>query len=219
VLTGGAGARSMSFAFEELFEVPGAFDSIHVSGRTDAWLLLAALDAHGISVDDRRVRNFPGVYLRHLEREIIREPPQGSRKGILPGVRALLDGLAALPAVHRGLLTGNYERAAQLKLEHFDLWKDFSGGAFGDDAPDRNALLARAIARIGGAGGPIVEPSDVIIVGDTPYDVEVARSGGARSIAVATGRHDVDELREAGADVVFEDLSDTQAVLECLALA
>jgi phosphoglycolate phosphatase-like HAD superfamily hydrolase len=209
----------MSFAFEELFEVPGAFDTIQVSGRTDAWLLFTALDAHGIARDDRRVADFPGIYLRHLEREIVREAPQGARKGVLPGVHALLGRLAALPGVHRGLLTGNYERAAQMKLEHFDLWKHFSGGAFGDDAPDRNALLARAIARIAGAGGPIVEPADVVIVGDTPFDVEVARRGGARSIAVATGRHDVDELRAAGADVVFEDLSDTQAVLECLALS
>jgi phosphoglycolate phosphatase-like HAD superfamily hydrolase len=208
----------MSLAFEELFQVPGAFDAIQLSGRTDAWLLFAALDAHGIAKDDRRVRDFPDVYLRHLEREIVREPPHGARKGVLPGVRALLDGLAALPGIHRGLLTGNYERAAQLKLEHFDLWKDFSGGAFGDDAPDRNALLASAISRIAGAGGPIVKPADVVIIGDTPFDVEVARRGGARSIAVATGRHHVDELRKAGADIVFEDLSDTQAVLDCLSL-
>jgi len=207
----------MSLAFEEVFGHAGAFDSIQLSGRTDAWLLLAALQAHGIAPDDRRVHDFPVVYLRHLEKEIGRRPPRGARKGVLPGVRALLDGLANVPGVHRGLLTGNYERAAQLKLEHFDLWKDFAGGAFGDDAPDRNALLERAIARIAGDGGPSFKPRDVIVLGDTPFDVEVARRGGARSIAVATGRHGVDELRQAGADVVFEDFSDTEAVLRCLA--
>jgi len=219
VLTGGAGGRSMSLAFEELFGHAGAFNSIQLSGRTDAWLLFAALDAHGIARDDHRVHHFPAVYLQHLEREIGREPPRGSRKGILPGVRPLLDALGVVSKVHLGLLTGNYERAAQLKLEHFDLWKDFSGGAFGDDAPDRNALLARAITRITEAGGPALTPEDVVIVGDTPFDVEVARSGGARSIAVATGRHGVNELRDAGADAVFEDLSDTRTVLQCLALA
>jgi phosphoglycolate phosphatase len=208
----------MSRAFEELFGRAGAFDSIQVSGRTDAWLLFAALDAHGIARDDHRVQHFPVVYLQHLEKEIQREPPRGARKGVLPGVRALLDALAGVTSVHRGLLTGNYERAAQLKLEHFDLWKDFSGGAFGDDAPDRNALLARAITRIIEGGGPAVTPAEVVIVGDTPFDVEVARRGGARSIAVATGRHSINELREAGADRVFEDLSDTDAVLRCLAL-
>jgi phosphoglycolate phosphatase-like HAD superfamily hydrolase len=208
----------MSLAFEELFGHAGAFNSIQLSGRTDAWLLFAALDAHGIARDDRRVHHFPAVYLQHLEKEIGREAPHGARKGILPGVRALLDALGGISSVHRGLLTGNYERAAQMKLEHFDLWKDFSGGAFGDDAPDRNALLARAITRITQTGGPAVTPADVVIVGDTPFDVEVAQRGGARSIAVATGRHTVEELREAGADDVFDDLSDTQAVLQCLSL-
>ncbi len=208
----------MSRAFEELFGHAGAFDAIQLSGRTDTWLLFAALDALGIPRDDGRVRNFPEVYLRHLEQEIRREPLRGARKEILPGVRALLDALAVIPAMHLGLLTGNYERAARVKLEHFDLWKDFSGGAFGDEAPDRNELLDRAMSRIAASGGPAVGVEDVIVVGDTPFDVEVARRGGARSIAVATGRHPASELREAGADVVFEDLSDTRAVLRYLAL-
>ena len=208
----------MSLAFEELFGHASAFEKIQVSGRTDTWLLHAAIDAHGIPPHDDRVRSFPDVYLRHLNAEIPRAAPAGARKGILPGVRSLLTGLLDSGPVHLGLLTGNYERAARLKLEHFDLWKHFSGGAFGDDAPDRNALLPRAMASIAASGGPDVPAADVVIVGDTPFDVEVARTGGARSIAVATGRHGVDELRAAGADVVFEDLSDTKAVLACLAL-
>ncbi len=167
----------MSRAFEELFGHASAFDAIQLSGRTDTWLLFAALDALRIPRDDDRVRSFPDVYLRHLEQEIRREPPRGARKETLPGVRALLDALAVIPAIHLGLLTGNYERAARVKLEHFDLWKDFSGGAFGDDAPDRNELLDRAMSRIASSGGPAVAAGDVIVVGDTPFDVEVARRG------------------------------------------
>jgi len=208
----------MSSAFHELFERPRAFDTIPLAGRTDTWLLYAALEASGIPRDDSRVSRFPDVYIGHLQREILVDPPLGSLKDVLPGVRALLDALSGLSPVHVGLLTGNYERGARVKLEHFDLWKRFSGGAFGDEEPDRNALLARALTNIRAAGGPAVSAAHVVIVGDTPFDVEVARRGGARSIAVATGRHSVRELREAGADVAFEDLTDTAAVLECLAL-
>jgi phosphoglycolate phosphatase-like HAD superfamily hydrolase len=218
VLTGGAGGRAMSCAFHELFERPRVFDTIPLAGRTDTWLLHAALDAAGIPRDDSRVKRFPDIYVGHLAREILADPPPGSPKGVLPGVRALLDALAGCGAIHVGLLTGNYERGARVKLEHFDLWKSFSGGAFGDEEPDRNALFARALASVRAAGGPAVSAADVVIVGDTPFDVEVASRGGARSIAVATGRHSVGELREAGADVVFEDLTDTEAVLRCLAL-
>jgi phosphoglycolate phosphatase-like HAD superfamily hydrolase len=100
-----------------------------------------------------------------------------------------------------------------VKLEHFDLWRYFSCGAFGDDAPDRNGLLPKALARIDACGGPSVAASDVVVIGDTPLDIACAASGGARSIAVATGGYDAASLRAAGADVVFEDLSDLDAVL------
>src|SRR6185295_18244373 len=143
---------------------------------------------------------------RHLIVEL--EKP-GARKGVMPGVRDLLDALSVRDDVYVALLTGNYEAGARIKLEYFDLWRYFQCGAFGDAAPDRNRLLARAVARAAECGGPSVAPSDAIIIGDTPLDVACAAAGGARSIGVATGNHSVEELREAGADVVFEDLTDT----------
>src|SRR5206468_9302942 len=137
----------------------------------------------------------------------------GPRKGVLPGIRVLLDTLTARTDVFLSLLTGNFERAAQLKLEYFDLWRFFSGGAFGDGAADRNSLVARAVARVVAEGGPSVPASDIIVLGDTPLDIACAQAAGARSIAVATGSHAVGQLEAAGADVVFEDLSDTSRVL------
>src|SRR5207342_2188382 len=95
------------------------------------------------------------------------------------------------------LLTGNYERAAQLKLEHFDLWRYFSCGAFADDASDRNSLLPKALARIHACGGPAVRPADVIVVGDTPHDVACAQAAGARPIGVAMGPFSVQQLRDS----------------------
>ena len=82
-------------------------------------------------------------------------------------------------------------------------------GAFGDDAPDRNGLLPKAMAAIRACGGPDVAPLDVVVIGDTPLDVACAAASGARSLAVATGGYDAEALRAAGADVVLEDLSDT----------
>jgi phosphoglycolate phosphatase-like HAD superfamily hydrolase len=114
------------------------------------------------------------------------------------------------------LLTGNFSGGARLKLEHFDLWRYFPCGAFAEDAPERNALLAKALARVAASGGPTLAAADAIVVGDTPHDVNVALAGGAKSLAVATGSFDVQALRETGADVVLEDLSDLPSVLSVL---
>jgi phosphoglycolate phosphatase-like HAD superfamily hydrolase len=134
----------------------------------------------------------------------------------MPGVRALLEALIDHPDAYLALLTGNYETGAQLKLEHFDLWRYFRCGAFGDGAANRNGLVPKALARVAASGGPAFASSDAVVIGDTPLDVACAKAGGARLIAVATGNHSVDELRAAGADVVFEDLTDTGAVVQSI---
>jgi len=188
VLTGGAGGRAMSLAFDEIFAIPDAFNGIPLPGRTDAWILADAVAAHGIPPGSPDLARFRDVYLRHLARELERPAP-GKRKGTMPGVPALLDALAQRDDAYLALLTGNYEDAARLKLEYFDLW------------------------RIGACGGPSVPASRVVVIGDTPLDVACAAAGGARSIAVATGSHSVGELIASGADVVLEDLSDTPRVL------
>ena len=213
VLTGGAGVRAMTLAFDELFAIRDAFRDVPMAGRTDAGILADAAVAHAIPIDAPDLIRFPAVYVDHLTRELDRPGP---RKGIMPGIRPLLDTLCARDDVHLALLTGNYQATAQLKLQYFDLWRYFRGGAYGDAAPERNRLLPRAVADVAQCGGPAVAAREAIVVGDTPLDVACARASGARSIAVATGHYSVDELREAGADVVFEDFSDTEAVLGAL---
>jgi phosphoglycolate phosphatase len=206
----------MSLAFEELFGIPDAFHGMPMAGRTDSWILADAAAVHGVSESSALAR-FHDVYLEHLAVEI--EKPGASRKAIMPGVRDLLDALLAEPDAHLALLTGNYEAAARLKLQHFDLWRYFPCGAFGDAAPDRNRLLPRAVARVAECGGPAFAAADVIVIGDTPLDILCAAHSAARSIGVATGGHGVDELRAAGADFVFPNLSDTQAVLRAIGVA
>ena len=136
--------------------MPDAFRDIPMAGRTDTWILSSAAAAHGILPAE--LTAFHDTYLTHLEREL--EPPN-PRKVMMPGIRPLLDALASRDDIYLALLTGNYQKAARLKLEHFDLWRYFSCGAFADDASDRNSLLPKALARIRARGGPTVQPADV----------------------------------------------------------
>jgi phosphoglycolate phosphatase len=207
----------MSLAFEEIFGIRDAFRGIAMAGRTDAWIVSDTAAAHRIPPDSADLARFPHIYLRHLAAEL-RQPGNG-RKGTMPGVRKLLDTLAARDDVYLALLTGNYEAGARLKLEYFDLWRYFPCGAFGDDAPQRNGLVSKAVAQITACGGPVFSAADATVIGDTPLDVECASFCGARSLAVATGSHTVEELRAAGADEVLPDLSDTEQVMRILQIA
>ena len=213
-LTGGAGLRAMVRAFADVFAVADPLTDVPMAGRTDAWILAQLAAAHGIALAPPQRARFRDAYLTLLPREIDKPGP---RKGVMPGVRDLLNALAPRDDVHLALLTGNFEGGARAKLEYFDLWRYFRGGAFGDTAHDRNSLVADALAAVAATGGPASPPAgDVVIIGDTRLDVACAVSAGARSVAVATGSDDVGALLAAGADVVFADLGDTAAVLEAL---
>ncbi len=203
----------MSRAFEDVFGVGDGLKGVPMAGRTDAWIVAQAVIAHGLSCDAEGLRHFGERYLTHL-RDEVHQP--GPRKGVMPGVRPLLDALAARSDAFLALLTGNFEHGARVKLEYFDLWGYFRCGAFGAAALERNGLLSTALARVEACGGPSPRLPDVVVVGDTPLDVAVAKAGGARSVAVATGSFDVAMLGESGADVVLEDFGDLQAALEAL---
>jgi phosphoglycolate phosphatase len=215
VLTGGAGGRALASTFLELFDIQ-AFNSVSMAGRTDQWILTELALRHGIAIDGPTRQRLRDCYLTHLRREI-HEPAPG--KGILPGVSRLLDTLIARDDVRLALLTGNLEAGARVKLEYFNLWHYFRVGAFGDDTSDRNALFDRAMTRVEAFEGMAPRAIDAVVVGDTPFDIQVAIAGGARSLAVATGGYDIEALRAAGADVVLPNLSDLPAVLDALGIA
>jgi phosphoglycolate phosphatase-like HAD superfamily hydrolase len=203
----------MSRAFEDVFGVRDGLGGLPMAGRTDAWILAQAVAAHGLSCNAETLERFRDRYLTHLADEV-HQP--GPRKGVMRGVRPLLDALADRHDAFLALLTGNVEHGARIKLEYFDLWRYFRCGAFGDAALERSGLLATAIARVQACGGPSPLASDVVVVGDTPLDVAVARAGGVRSVAVATGGYDVATLGASGADAVLEDFGDLRAALEAL---
>jgi phosphoglycolate phosphatase len=214
VLTGGAGLRAMTRACQEIVGHADALDGIPVAGRTDWIILHDTLSRLGRDLDRDLFDRLRDRYVEYLRHEIL-QPGKGFN-GALPGVPELLESLHGRDDVHLALLTGNFEAGARIKLERFDLWRYFRCGAYGDDAPDRNALVPVAVERAAACGIPAMLPADVIVVGDTPHDVACARAAGATPIGVATGGYTADELRACGADVVFDTLRDTERVIEAV---
>jgi phosphoglycolate phosphatase-like HAD superfamily hydrolase len=223
VLTGGAGIRAMNRACEELVGHPHALEGIPVAGRTDRIILSDVVTRAGHSLHDGLLEQLRDRYIVNLRREI--EKPgklqsfeslgaRGGVKAVMPGIRELLDILEGRDDVFLGLLTGNFEAGARIKLEHFDLWRYFRCGAFGDDAADRNELVPFAVERARRCGLPDIAAADIFVVGDTPHDVACARAVGAVPIGVATGGFSSAQLRESGADIVFENLGATTEFLK-----
>lgn len=205
--------RALNRAFEDTFGVLDAFSFVPMPGRTDQAIVDEALRYARVRATPEQRDTLRATYCRMLEEEITKPGP---RKGILPGVVALLDAVRQREDSFPALLTGNFSAAARTKLMHFGLWHYFPCGAFGDDAFDRNALVQVATARASACGAPSVASRDVVVIGDTPLDVACARAAGARAVAVATGSSGVSELEAAGADVVFADLADTGRVVDYL---
>ena len=202
----------MNRAFHDVFQVPDAFDGIDMAGRTDRWILEDAASRAGVELS---TITFPRLLDRYFDRlqEALAEPAPDKR--VLPGVPQILDEHSGRDDVFLALLTGNCETGARIKLEHFDLWKFFRCGAFGDDVHDRNELFPVAMQRAM-EQGVVARPQDVLVVGDTVLDVACAKAAGARSLAVATGPANVAVLADSGADLVLQDLSDRTAVYDLL---
>jgi phosphoglycolate phosphatase-like HAD superfamily hydrolase len=204
VQTSRAGVRGMNAAFAELHGRVDALDGVPIAGRTDRAIVSDAFRATGLEPTAEAITALRDAYVRHLAVEIRR--PATSAFGVLPGVLALLDQMAAArPKVPVGLLTGNFEQGAAVKLGHFDLWRRFPFGAFGDDHLDRRDLVPVACDR-GRAAGLEMTPTRMVIIGDTPLDVDCAHAHGAVAVAVATGLYSAAALCDAGADLVVETL-------------
>ena len=225
VLTGGAGIRAMNRACEDLAGHAQALAGIPVAGRTDQIILMDVLARAGHTLDAGLLEQLRDRYIANLREEIDRPGKtqsfeslgaRGGLKAVMPGIRELLDILERRDDVFLGLLTGNFEAGARLKLEHFDLWRYFRCGAYGDDAADRNALVPFALERARRCGLPDIDPEHIIVVGDTPHDVACARAVGATPVGVATGGFTVEQLRESGAEIVFQDLGNAEEFLRMI---
>lgn len=214
LLSGRAGWRAMTRAFEATFGVRDGFAGAQFAGRTDAFLVSQALAAAGLPDTPEAHDRFRERYIALLAEEIAH--PGTGHKGLMPGVSELLTALEDLPGLYPALLTGNYREAAAIKLGYFDLWDYFEWGVFADDAADRNHLVPIARDRALTYDVPDAARARTIVIGDTPHDIACAHVAGARVVAVATGGYSVDELAAAGADAVLADLADTEAALALL---
>ena len=213
-LTGRAGWRAMNRVCEDVLAVRNPMASVEFAGRTDWSILRDVMANHDRSLDAAMLADLRDRYVRLLGEEI--EQPGTGVKDVMPGIRPLLDTLQQRQDVAMALLTGNFIEGARIKLEYFDLWKYFPCGAFGGDSANRNDLVPVALSRARECGIVNGHPSQVFVVGDTPNDVECALVVGATPVGVATGGYSVDELRAAGAEIVFEDLSHTEEFLRLL---
>ncbi len=214
LLSGRAGLRAMTRAFAATFGITNAFEGQNFGGRTDSYLVSNALRANGMPDTPEEHERFRQNYIPLLAEEIAH--PGAGHKGLMPGALELLEALQDHDHLHLALLTGNYRDAAEIKLQHFEIWEFFEWGAFSDDSADRNALVPIARMRAETYDIPGEAIARVFVIGDTPHDIECARVAGAKSIAVATGGFTVEQLRDAGADEVLPDLSDTAKVLALL---
>lgn len=212
--TDGAGRVAIRAALEEVYGTSGPIDGYVFHGKTDPRIVAELMAAAGLDADhvQTRMQEVWPVYLRVLERELEEREGEG-RIRLLPGIVELLAALKRRPDVMIGLLTGNIEGGARLKLAAAGLDSTFEVGGFGSDSEDRAEVARAALRRTSELGG---EGSATFVLGDTPEDVACARAVGAFAVAVATGRHSADELVKSGADAVFEDFSDTEAVLGCI---
>jgi phosphoglycolate phosphatase len=212
LLTEGAGIRAMGDAGKELFGERFTFDGVEFAGRLDPliWRDLAA--ANGIDAVEHHAA-FRTAYARHLQRRLEANPTALA----LPGVADLVTALGRERAITLGLLTGNYEETGRIKLRAAGLdADDFAVHAWATDGEIRRDLPRVAMARYERVRGRPIAGESVVIIGDTPYDVDCARHNGCRALAVCTGAYDTAQLSCCGADLVVEDLANTEAVVEWL---
>jgi len=211
---GGAGRAALRGALEEVFGEAGPLERVDFHGRTDPSIVREVLRALGCEDPwiDGRLADVWSPYLARLEEELA---ARDGRVRTCAGVPGLLGELARREGVTLGLVTGNVEGGARRKLAAAGVDAPFPVGAFGSDAEARDDLPPVALRRAERLGLRF-RAREVWVVGDTPDDIRCGRASGLRTLAVATGRHGVDELAAHGADRVLGDLSDTEAVLEAL---
>jgi phosphoglycolate phosphatase len=211
LLSGGAGLRGMEKVLHDLHGVPNAFDGITPDGKIDTAIFREMIRTHGIEVkdEDAAIKTMCEQYLPLLEKEMA--VSEGAL--LMPGFPEILERLSALPGAHLGLVTGNLEPAAQIKVGRWNLNRFFKFGAYGSDHENRPELVRIAVSRAEKLLGQTIGMGPhIYVIGDTDRDIDAGRSNGASTIGVATNNASTADLKKAGADFVFEDFSDLDRV-------
>lgn len=210
----GAGRGAFARALEAVYGTAGAVETYDFRGKTDPRIVLDLMTGAGFGEAAIRAR-LDACFARYvLELEAMLG--DDSRITVMPGVPDLVRRLSQREDAVVGLLTGNIEAGARVKLRPTGLLPLFRVGAYGSDDVDRRHLPAIACARASALVGRDFPFERVTIIGDTPLDVDCARACGALAVAVATGFHAADELAACAPDFLFTDLGDVERVLGAL---
>ena len=210
VTTGGVGRRALELAFERAHGRRDACSGFPFDGMTDRAIVRGGLEALGHSTSSASIDAVLERYLEVLAEEVAAAPAETYR--VHPGIRQTLDGAAGQTHFAVGLGTGNIREGARIKLERVDLFRRFSFGGFGCDDENRTALLRRGAERGAAVLGVSTAEARLVVIGDTPKDIEAARGIGAESVAVGTGSFSAAQLRQAGATWAFASLAVPGAV-------
>jgi phosphoglycolate phosphatase-like HAD superfamily hydrolase len=210
----GAGRRAIGRALCDTFGIDSSNMNVRMSGKTDPQILSEIFKAANVVEADmeHKKEEMFRVYLTLLQEEI----KKAAYYIVHPGVYELLDALERHDRGYLGLLTGNIELGARMKLEQFDLNKYFPLGAYGSDSANRMELPEIATQRARKHFDVPFSNEQVVIIGDSIYDVLCAKGYGAKSIAVNTGVTPKADLEEQQPDFLFDNLSDTTAVMNAI---
>jgi len=210
---GGISARALASTLVEAFGTAGPMEGYDYSGKTDPLIVRELMGSAGFSQAeiDRRMPSTLALYERRLTAAL--RPEHVTPK---PGIGRLVKALADEPSVTLGLLTGNLEPCARLKLGPLSLNDHFGFGAFGSDHEDRHRLPAVAVERALVATGHTFLGKNVVVVGDSIHDVRCGRDLGVRAVAVASGKTKMETLAAESPDALLGDCSDTSASLSAI---
>jgi phosphoglycolate phosphatase len=204
ISTGGAGTASWRLAFDELYGIPADIGKFTDAGMTDSQVARRTFEA---VVGHAPSRKELSVLLERRLNHLYETVADSTGYRVLPGVEKLLPRLLERGYL-LGLVTGNGEAAAHIKLHRARLNRFFSFGGYGSDSDDRSELTKRALERAALVFGGPIHPKQCLTVGDTPLDVAAAHGAGIECVGVASGHFSVEQLREAGADYVLGSLEE-----------
>ena len=203
VHTGRAGSRAFGKTIASVFGAPESVEKINFGGRTDPSLVRELFHLNDIPTTPENFHRFFESYVFWLDHLVANANGEVCR-----GVAEFILDLRSLPEPPMlGLLTGNIRLGAEIKLRHYGLWQKFVTGGFADDSEDRNQIAAAAFARARRVLDEKLRPEEILVVGDTPFDVRCGKHIGAKVLAVATGGAKLEELQALKPDWAVADLT------------
>jgi phosphoglycolate phosphatase len=209
--TSGAGEKAFARVFANLFGISDGTERLKFAGRTDPGIVREFFLHNAIEPSAENFEQFFEAYVFMLDYMLHTLPGFVHR-----GAWTWLHDLRSLP--HKPavcLLTGNIRLGAEIKLRRFNLWEQFDGGGFADDAVDRNEIAVVAKRRGEALVGRRLDGDEVLVIGDTPLDIACARYIGAKVLAVGTGMYRPTDLLPLAPDFAVDHLGELNAADVC----